>query len=293
MSSKKKILVVEDEPVNQQLIQETLINSGFDVTLAANGQEGLDQVYLEHPDLVICDVLMPIMDGYSFYKELRKDELYSQIPVIILTVRGKMEDTFKTVGVNSFITKPYSAAILLKEVQKLLNKSTNSPSGSPANSHNKVQSLNHKVIIVGHNSHVTNTMNKQLEQENCGVLVIKDENQLSLHFDRVNPDIILLQIFDDGFKSIIDVLLELKKLISRKFQELQVKALSDGQLEYRMPYILLYRVTEEVQGISTRMEEASAMENLLEKCIEILPIKYLGIYVPGSFIPKVQNFLKK
>ncbi len=295
MSPQRKILVVEDEPINQQLVQETLQNSGFDVILAANGQEALDKVYAEHPDLIVCDVLMPVMDGYTFYKEIRKDEILSQIPVIILTARGKMEDTFKTVGVNSFIAKPYSADILLAEIKKLLlTQPVSIASGGRLGQQlSPGKSLNRKVIIVGRESTVTHQMNKQLLQENCGVLVIKDENQLSLHFDRVNPDMIILQIFDDGYKSTYDVLLELKKLVQRKFQDAQHRPLADGQLEYRMPYILLYKIPEEVSGVSSMAGNIADIENFLTKSSAVLPFKYIGIYVADSFISKVKKFLSE
>lgn len=303
MGLKKKVLVVDDDKISQDLIQETLMNSGFDVIVAANGQEGLDKVYLEHPDVVICDVLMPVMDGYSFYKEMRKDEIACQIPVLILTARGKMEDTFKAVGVNSFITKPYNADVLLGEINKLLNASVavgSSPvkrDGIPfqfgASASAVQQASGKKVIIFGHDDSILNSMNKQLQDEKCGVLVIKDENQIPMHFDRVNPDILLLQIFDGEKKSIVEVLRELKKVIEQKFQQTEVRSLSQSEyLEYKIPYIVLYKVSEEFSAVSTISETVLDTENLLIRCSEILPTKFIGLYTQMSFISKVKDLIR-
>jgi len=302
MGEKRKVLVVDDDKISQDLIQETLINSGFNVIVAANGQEGLDRVYLEHPDIVICDVLMPVMDGYSFYKEMRKDEIASQIPVLILTARGKMEDTFKAVGVNSFITKPYNADILLAEIGKLLSAASTISSaparrdagavkyGSGANPAQQIASK--KVIVFGRDDTVLNSMNKQLQGKKCGVLVIKDEYQLPMHFDRVNPDILFLQIFDGDKRSIVDVLRELKVVIEQKFQAAEVKSLSKNEdLEYKIPYIVLYKVTEDLNTVSTISEGVLDTENLLGRCSEILPTKFIGLYAQMSFISKIKGFL--
>jgi len=303
MAEKKKVLVVDDDTISQDLIQETLTNSGFDVIVAANGQEGLDRVYLEHPDIVICDVLMPVMDGYSFYKEMRKDEIACQIPVLILTARGKMEDTFKAVGVNSFMTKPYSADILLSEVAKLLSAASG-VSSAPVKKDFKTlqygsatstdqQAIGKRVIIFGRDDIVLNGMNKQLQNEKCGVLVIKDEDQLPVHFDRVNPDIILLQLFDGDKKSIIEVLSNLKKVIERKFHETEVKSLSQSEcLEYRIPYILLYKIGEELSAVSSISESVLDTETLINRCSEILPTKFIGLYAQMSFVSKVKDFLR-
>ena len=109
MDNPKKILIVEDEPDMQQMVQMRLEAAGYKVITANNGQEGLAKVNEELPDLIISDVLMPVMDGFTFYKELKAKKATEDIPVLILTARGKMEDSFKVMGADDFIAKPFNA----------------------------------------------------------------------------------------------------------------------------------------------------------------------------------------
>lgn len=122
MPEAKRILVVEDEPQIRELIQARLESAGYTTLTAENGQEGLEQVKKVCPDLIITDVLMPVMDGFTFYKELKKTMTTARIPVLIVTARGKMEDTFKIVGADDFITKPFESQELVEKAGCLVNR---------------------------------------------------------------------------------------------------------------------------------------------------------------------------
>ncbi|MFA5087846.1 MAG: response regulator [Candidatus Omnitrophota bacterium] len=118
----KKILVVDDEADILRLIEVRLKSKGYEVVTAANGQEGLNKAQQEKPELIITDILMPEMDGFLFYKQLKKDPDLAKIPVLVLTARGKMEDTFRVMGVDDFIVKPFVAEELLEKVKKGIRK---------------------------------------------------------------------------------------------------------------------------------------------------------------------------
>ena len=81
----KKILVVEDVNFLQKAIKEVLGDAGFEVILAADGEEGLDKALKKHPDLILLDILMPKMDGMQMLKHLRQDSWGKKVPVVILT----------------------------------------------------------------------------------------------------------------------------------------------------------------------------------------------------------------
>ncbi len=114
------ILLVEDEKGLQEIIKLSLEGAGYKVVTASDGCMGLDVAMNSKIDLIISDVMMPIMDGFAFYKEIRAYRKTSNIPIIILTARDKMEDTFNVVGAEGFIAKPFEEAKLLEMVEKLI-----------------------------------------------------------------------------------------------------------------------------------------------------------------------------
>ncbi len=100
-----KLLIVEDETGVADMLKITLQQAGYKVLTAANGKEGLEKAFTNQPDLIITDVLMPVMDGFVFLKELKKNKLTATLPVIVLTARGQMEDTFDVYGADAFLEK--------------------------------------------------------------------------------------------------------------------------------------------------------------------------------------------
>lgn len=116
----KKILVIDDDPNIVELLKRRLTASQYIVVTASNGEEGLQQVSAEKPDLIIVDVLMPKMDGYTFVRTLRRDDEYRGLPVIVLTAKDKMKDLFELEGVKDYIVKPYRPEDLMEKVKRNL-----------------------------------------------------------------------------------------------------------------------------------------------------------------------------
>lgn len=99
---KKKILIVEDEPVFQELLIEKFKAKDFEVVTATNGKEGLQMAEREHPHAIVTDLTMPLMDGVEFIRNLRaKDSWGKQVFVIILSNRGDMDSIADTVGLGA------------------------------------------------------------------------------------------------------------------------------------------------------------------------------------------------
>lgn len=124
MNKNKKILIVEDELPLSTVLSEKLTLSGFFVTQAKNGVEGLDMALKNHPDLILLDIIMPKMDGMEMLSKLRADEWGKDVPVIILTnlsEAGKVADAVVH-GVHDYVVK---ADWTLDDVIKKINLKLN------------------------------------------------------------------------------------------------------------------------------------------------------------------------
>jgi DNA-binding response OmpR family regulator len=122
MSKKANILVVDDEPHVVRLVKANLESSGYRVLTAADGEEAVRAVEHEAPDLVLLDVMMPRMDGYTACSRIRE---FSVVPVIMLTARSAQVDLVRgfEVGADDYLTKPFDVTELLLRVQAVLRRS--------------------------------------------------------------------------------------------------------------------------------------------------------------------------
>jgi len=119
----KMILCIEDEPEMIDLIRVILTRRGFEIRGANGGKEGIEIIRKEHPDLVLLDLMMPEMDGWEVYQQMKADEATKNIPVIVVTARAQSIE--KVLGlhiakVDDYIVKPFSPQELLTSVEKVL-----------------------------------------------------------------------------------------------------------------------------------------------------------------------------
>ena len=122
ISINKKVLVVEDSRVARIVLCKFLKDHGYDVLEAANGRSALAQLALESPDLVILDLILPDIDGYEIFNNMKDDERTRDIPVIILTSRDSLVDKLRgrMSGSDEYVTKPFKNEILLDKLNKYL-----------------------------------------------------------------------------------------------------------------------------------------------------------------------------
>ncbi len=118
---RKSILIVEDELRIRFLLRDYLIKEDFNVFEASNGEEGLFVFSTEKIDLVLLDIMMPVMDGLTMLEKLRE---VSTVPVILLTAKGEEEDKLQgyDYGADDYITKPFSPKVLIAKVKALLKR---------------------------------------------------------------------------------------------------------------------------------------------------------------------------
>jgi len=123
MTDKRKILLIDDEHDLVEMVREILTNCGYEVIAAYNGEEGLQKLESVSPDLIILDMNMPKMGGIAFY-----DCIYNQLegksryPVLVLTARANLEQLFKDLNVDGFMTKPFEIDDLVNEVEMIIVK---------------------------------------------------------------------------------------------------------------------------------------------------------------------------
>jgi len=125
----KYILCIEDEPEMIDLIRLILGRRGFEVVGAAGGKEGLEKARQKPPDMVLLDLMMPDMDGWEVYQQLKADEKTKDIPVIVVTAKAQSID--KVLGlhiakVDDYIAKPFSPQELLSSVDKVFGETDSS-----------------------------------------------------------------------------------------------------------------------------------------------------------------------
>ncbi len=122
MASRKKILVCDDDPVILRLLQVNLELEDYDVVSAHNGSEAVEVAAAELPDLVILDIMMPIMDGYEACERIKANEATSRIPVIFLSAKAQQTDIDRGTasGVTEYLTKPFDPTELLEIIERLV-----------------------------------------------------------------------------------------------------------------------------------------------------------------------------
>ncbi|MDB9400244.1 response regulator transcription factor [Microcystis aeruginosa CS-567/02-A1] len=124
MSMSAQLLLVDDEPGLREAVSDYLQESGFSVQVASNAREGWDWMQQNTPDLVISDVMMPLVDGYQFLKQLREDPRFQTVPVIFLTAKGMTGDRIQgyQAGVDAYLPKPFDPDELVAIVENLLSR---------------------------------------------------------------------------------------------------------------------------------------------------------------------------
>ena len=120
-----KIFIIEDEPSIIQLVQHNLEKNGFIVSSSLNGNDGLKELKKFQPDLLLLDWMLPDLSGIEICKNIRKDNNFKNLPVIMLTAKGEEEDKIKGLdsGVDDYLTKPFSFNELMARIKAVLRRS--------------------------------------------------------------------------------------------------------------------------------------------------------------------------
>ncbi len=120
--TRKRILIIDDDPVQTKLLEKRLPENGYAVLTATKAANGLQLAMDKYPDLIILDVMMPIINGYNLCQLLKKEEKHKTIPIILLTSRDKEKDIAigHDVGADDYLVKPVNLPVLLEKIRSLI-----------------------------------------------------------------------------------------------------------------------------------------------------------------------------
>lgn len=139
----KRLLLIDDDPNLILLVKDYLEFRGYEVVTAENGREALSVLDLEIPDMIICDVMMPEMDGYALVEHVRQDPRTSWVPVLFLSAKGQSQDRVRglNTGADVYMVKPFEPEELVAQVESSLKQATRliQHSGSSRNGDPKIQ----------------------------------------------------------------------------------------------------------------------------------------------------------
>jgi two-component system, cell cycle response regulator DivK len=118
----KRILVIEDQEDNRQIVRDLVTASGYELIEATTGEEGLEVAARERPDLILMDIQLPGIDGYEVTRRIKADPKLRKIPIIAVTSYALSGDDKKAfaAGCDSYVTKPYSPRLLLAKIREYL-----------------------------------------------------------------------------------------------------------------------------------------------------------------------------
>jgi DNA-binding NarL/FixJ family response regulator len=126
VGNQKKLLLIDDDPNLILLVKDYLEFRGYDVITAENGREALEILESSTPDMIICDVMMPEMDGYSLVSTIRSEPKTSWIPVLFLSAKGQSQDRVKglNIGADVYMVKPFEPEELVAQVESSLKQAS-------------------------------------------------------------------------------------------------------------------------------------------------------------------------
>lgn len=120
--SKATVLIVDDEPFNIDVLEQALDGTEYQVVTASNGKEAWEKIRSEEPDLILLDLMMPIMDGFEVLAKVKDEPMLRDIPVIIVSAENDSKSVVKGIkqGAEDYLTKPVDTAQFLKKVKEFL-----------------------------------------------------------------------------------------------------------------------------------------------------------------------------
>ena len=284
----KHILIVDDEQDVLDLIENQLTSTGYKVQRAMNGVQALGKLKGASFDLILIDIVMPDMDGFALFKELKKTDATAEIPVLVLSARGKMQDTFLAMGANGFISKPFDPNQLLEQVNASLGiaggesdgtstvePEKKKPAVTVAPSEPKItEGDQKKILIVGESQKVMGKMQKLLEEKGCFVAQCTEGKEVLAHYSREPSDVLIVEVIMKGV------------LVHEMIRRLR-KQPNFGD----RPIILFSCLDKDNLDGESVPQRTLKIENARTICVEAGATLSTGGFEADKFIPMIEEYL--
>lgn len=252
----KKILVLDDEKDILEAFKHNLERAGYAVTAVTDGKQGLRAAQTEQFDLIVTDVVMPVMDGFRFFKEVKQLANYSKVPVIVITAHASMEDSFRIFDVAEFFTKPIQMEVVLKTIDRLLNPSFR-------------QMERRNILVCGSNFEVIASMVQLLNDHGQKATAAHDEIEFLVKALNAPPDIVLIDVM-------------LPKLMAHEV----IAAMRTFSRFAKLKILAYTHFTEKEMTNVDAVEQLKAAKN---HCVEAGATEYIGRFSKVTFMEIMRN----
>jgi two-component system phosphate regulon response regulator PhoB len=291
------VLLVDDAQEVLDLLDNILTSYQYQVLKARDGREGLEVARKQIPGLILTDVLMPGMDGFTFYKELKRNKETADIPIIVLTVRERMQDTFLALGATDFVSKPFDVNGLLVKIRAGLNssklampkvepkeKEQRIPSQTELNPQEKGPKLQQeesrpdpvsfkkKALIAGNSPEVNTLISRILQKFQFGVTIVKHQKHIIDDFRDLQPDMMVFDVLMNN-APVDNVIKRLKKLPNFK----------------NHPIITFSYLNKNLQNKSVH-QQASDIDKARRLCLEAGATEYMGGFDEPAFTQIIKRY---
>jgi DNA-binding response OmpR family regulator len=219
----KKILIIEDESTLLEAIERKLKIEGFQTITAMDGKEGMRKIETEKPDLILLDIMMPVMDGFEVLEEMKRKEYLPKIPVIIISNSGQPVEIEKalSLGVRDYLVKAeFSPDEVLNKVNNIIKKNSGAKEKNNGEKHSK------KILVVEDDQLLLDLCCKKLQKEGFDVDIAIDGNTALEKIISNKPDLILLDLVLPGIDG-FEILKKVREDSNDKIKKIPIIILSN------------------------------------------------------------------
>lgn len=191
----KKIVVIEDEDILGQIITKKLLSEGYSVTLATDGEQGMQKVIEIMPDLILLDMVMPKKNGEEVLEDIKNNPQIKSIPVIVISNSGQQTEIEKIVnlGVRDYIIKAqFSPEDVLEKVKKYLNQEYKEKGISTSPNLEKLKNV--KILLAEDDQFLSSLVAQRLGKDGYRLYSATDGKQVLKIFSEITPDLVLMDI---------------------------------------------------------------------------------------------------